>query len=74
MSLVIQKHVPKQAVDRTILRGIQLWEHANEGKKCPPHVVAQITKIVHTQASIMNIERRYGTNEARAAEGILRKP
>lgn len=64
--------VPQAAVDKTIRRGIELWQHANDNKPCPPHVVEQIKKIVRTQATIMNVERGYGPNEARALNHIVR--
>ena len=73
MSLILKKsHVPREAVDKTIRRGIELWQLANDNKPCPPHVVEKIKKIVHTQANILNIERGYGPNEARALNQLVR--
>lgn len=70
MLKINKSHVPKIAVDRTIRRGIDLWRAANDNKPCPPHVVKQITDVVHRQATIMNIEREYKEDEARNLKGL----
>ena len=60
MALELKKsQVSRAAVDKTIQRGIGLWQMANENKPCPPHIVEQIRATVIRQANIMNIERGY---------------
>ena len=71
MGLAIKKgSVPRAAVEKTIRRGVELWQLANDNRPCPPHVVKQITQIVHRQAHIMNIERGYDGNETRNLKGL----
>lgn len=71
MALQINKSdVPRVAVEKTIRRGVELWRLANDNKPCPKHVVDQITAIVHRQAKIMNIERRYSDDEAGNLKGL----
>ena len=66
MSLQINKSfVPRVAVEKTIRRGIELWQLANDNRPCPPLVVQAITKEVHRLANMMNKTREYKDDETR---------
>ena len=64
MSVGIKRsYVPRIALEKTIRRGVELWQLANDNVPCPPHIVIQIRDETIRIANRLNKEKEFNDDE-----------